>query len=292
MRGSEESSRSVLKRTAIILCIIALVSGSALICFFLFQKPGAELVITDLDVGKADCAVLRYKDITGIIDTAEEDDWGTIEAFLGKEGIDSFDYMILTHYDKDHIGNAVNILEKYQVDRVYVPDYVSGKKHYKKLMEELEGRDDVIRLSQDEDILKLEELEIRVIPAEDPDSFDTEDNNYDNNMSLLSMITYGDSKFFFTGDIEKERISQIIESGEDINADWIKMPHHGSYEKRINKFLKAVSPIYSVISTSADNPPDDKLIAVIDQNSIKNFDTIGGNVVTVGNGRDITVTKE
>lgn len=292
MKGREESSRSGLKRAVIILCIIALVSGAALICCFLFQRPGAELVITNLDVGKADCAILRYKDITGIIDTAEEDDWGTIEAFLGKEGIDSFDYMILTHYDKDHIGNAVNILEKYQVDRVYVPDYVSGKKHYKKLMEELEGRDDVIRLSQDEDILKLEELEIRVIPAEDPDSFDTEDNNYDNNMSLLSMITYGDSKFFFTGDIEKERISQIIESGEDINADWIKMPHHGSYEKRINKFLKAVSPIYSVISTSADNLPDDKLIAVIDQNSIENFDTIGGNVVTVGNGRDITVTKE
>ena len=105
------------------------------------------------------------------------------------------------------------------------------------------------------------------------------------------MVDYDGKKFFFTGDIEKQRISQIIESGEDVKADWIKMPHHGAYEKRINKFLKQVSPQYSVISTSEDHPPDEKLLEVIEKNNIENFDTMNGNIVTVCDGEDITVQR-
>ena len=276
------------RKKIILLLILIAGAAAAAVCFFAFRQQ-AGLVITNLDVGKADCAVLQYKNTAGIIDTATEDAFDTIDAFLKENNISSFDYMILTHYDRDHIGSAVKILDEYEVGRVFIPDYISEKKYYEGLMEELEGRDGVIRVTGSEESFELDGLYIDVIPAADPEAFSQEDSDYDNNMSLLTMVTYDRNKFLFTGDIEKGRIAQIVDGEEDVEADWIKLPHHGSYEKRINALLKRVSPVYSVISPSEDHPPDEKLLEVINKRSIINYNTFDGNVVTVCDGRKITV---
>ena len=292
MDGKDKRNRSGLIKIIILLCLLSALIGGLAVYWFAVRDTEGRLVITNLDVGKADCAVIQYKETAGIIDTATEDAYGIIDAFLKEKKISSFEYMILTHYDRDHIGSAVKILDKYEVKKVFIPDYVSEKKYYKGLMEKLEGREGVITVSGTEETFDLQGISIRVIPAADPEALKEYENNYDNNMSLLTMRDYDGKRFLFTGDIEKQRISQIIESGEDIKADWIKMPHHGSYEKRINKFLKQVSPLYSVISTSEDHPPDEKLLEVIEKNNIENFDTMNGNIVTVCDGEDITVHTE
>ncbi len=249
----------------------------------------SDLVVTNLDVGKADCAVLQYQDTTGIIDTGTEEKYNTIDSFLSDNAIDSIDYMILTHYDQDHIGSAVKLLQKYPVDTIYIPDYESEKRYYPGLMEELEHHDNVITVGTDPVDFQYDNLNVRLLPAEDPDPLLADQSNRDNNMSLVSMVDFGENKLLFTGDIEADRITQIVNSGDDLDADWIKLPHHGSYEKEIQALLEMVTPEDSVISTSSKEKPDKKLLKKLDEYGIHSYDTMDGNVVTICDGTNLVV---
>lgn len=254
------------------------------------STAGGGLTIYNLDVGKADCAVIISEGSTGIIDAATPEACDTIDHFLVNKNISSFDYMILTHYDRDHIGSAVDILEKYDVRSIYIPDYVSAKEYYAPLMKVLDGRDGVTTVSGVPLDVALPDLSLRILPATDPEALKADEKDYDNNMSLVCLMTYGDSRFLFTGDIEHDRIAQILDDGEDISADWIKIPHHGSYEKKIKKLLKTTGAQYAVISTSTDNPPDEKLMSAIDKKGIDVFSTADGDVVTTSDGKTVVVS--
>lgn len=256
------------------------------------DDTNSDLVVTNLDVGKADCAILQYQDTTGIIDTGTEKAYDTIDTFLSDNDIDSFDYMILTHYDQDHIGSAVKLLQKYPTDTIYIPDYESEKRYYPGLMEELENHDNVITVSIDPVSFQYDDLNIELIPAENPAPLLVDESNRDNNMSLVSMVDFGENKLLFTGDIEADRINQIVDKGVDLDADWIKIPHHGVYEEEINALLEMVTPADSVISTSSKHAPDEELLKELEKLGINSYDTTDGNVVTICDGTNLVVETQ
>ena len=100
-------------------------------------------------------------------------------------------------------------------------------------------------------------------------------------MSLVSMLTFGTKKFLFTGDIEKDRIDQILEDDINLNADYIKMPHHGGYEKNSEDLLNIVNPSIAVISTSDERPADEKLTWLLSDMGIETYDTTYGSIITI-----------
>lgn len=285
------NSRNIIKTALLVLFASGIIGVFA---YILFSEDSSAtsyevLTVTDLDVGKADAAVLRYKDFLGIIDTGTEESYPVIDAFLKKEGIDNIDWMLITHYDKDHSGGALSLIDDYDVDKICLPGYVSEKKHYGELTEKARTLDTVTFVSSPEEY-SYGELKLQIIPPADPEGLKQDEEDYDNNMSLLCMVTLGSKKLFFTGDIEKDRIAQVLNSPLDIDADWIKLPHHGTHEKKMKKFLKRVSPEYSVISTSEEEPPEEELLALLNELGIKNYDTVKENVVTECDGHYIKVT--
>lgn len=266
----------------------------AILLYILFWGKSSRdaygtLTVTNLRVGKADCAVLMYMDHTGIIDAGTEEAYPVIDSFLKDHHVEKIDYMILTHYDRDHIGSAVSLIDDYDIGKIYIPDYVSEKKHYWELMDRVEGLENVT-LVNTEVSDSFDGLYLDIIPAAFPEKLTEDEEDYDNNMSLLCMMRLGSKKLFFTGDIEKDRIAEILDSSLDIDADWIKLPHHGTHEKKMKKFLKRVSPEYSIISTSEEEPPEEELLSLLDELRIKNFDTVKENVVTECDGHYIKVT--
>ena len=295
MQESKEKAWFTGKRKIILIFIAAFVAIGCMAFLFHAFDPHSQnqntynLVITNLSVGKADCAIIQCQDTVGIIDTGTKDSYDTVESFIKNNSIDSFDFMVITHYDKDHIGGAVPLLEKYKTDRIYIPDYVSEKKYYNDLMTELDKHTDVLHIVTDPVDIELEDLNIRIIPADDPAPLLENEKNRDNNMSLLCLIQYGSKRFFFTGDIENERMAQIVNSDEDIRADWIKIPHHGHYDKQLKALLDKVSPADAVISTSYEYAPDQKLLKAINDRKINGHDTMSSNVTTVCNGSDIII---
>ncbi len=247
-----------------------------------------KLVITNLDVGKGDCAFIEYNGLCGIIDTGKKDSYGTIKEFLDDSNKKTLDFMVITHYDKDHVGSATKLMKDFSFKKIYLPSYISQKSGYSKIMEAVRGNLNVVMVSSTESITEGD-LKLNLIPPTDPDELISDEDNMDNNMSLLCLITFKEKIFLFTGDIEKDRIRQILDSETDIKADWIKLPHHGAYKDNMKDFLTAVSPEYSVISTGPERPADNKLLNLLDAMNIKNYSTTAGSIITICDENGITV---
>ena len=287
------------KNIILIIISIILISaiGVACISFYLSSKTAAvntsdaSLIITNLNVGKADCAVLQYAGYTGMIDSGTDDAFDKIDSFLKDSAIESIDFLILTHYDKDHIGSAIQIMESYNVDSIYLADYSSDKEYYSPLMKYLSGRDRVYFVDDITDF-NYGKLAVSIYPAADPEALLADEKNADNNMSLVSLCSFEDKNFLFTGDIEKDRITQLLNDNLDLSADWIKTPHHGDYEKNTDDLIEYINPKYAVISTSEDRPAEEKLLNLLSEMDIEYYDTTNGDVVTDCNSTGIIISQK
>ena len=285
------------RKLIILIAAICLIAG--IISYGLYRcnakksntDPQDKLVITNLNVGKADAAVIQYNDIVGIIDTGTEEAYDTIDAYLKKHEISDISFLLLTHYDQDHIGSAVEIINNYSIGTVYLPDYESEKEYYPALMDCISGKDNAIFVDNMLSMDFADNISMDILPAEDPGPLLESDKNMDNDMSLCLMIKYGSCKFLFTGDIENDRISQMADGSYDLSCDWIKIPHHGVYDKKEKKLIEKASPAYAVISTSLEKAPDDKLKELIKENDIKAYVTMNGDITTICDGNKITINQ-
>lgn len=128
-----------------------------------------DLVIASLNVGKADCSILAYQGSFGLIDTGTRDAYDLIDRVLSLNQQQTIDYLIITHYDKDHVGSAVKLLQNYNVKKIYLPAYVSSKSGYSQLQAEIEGNKNVVYVSEDE-LITVNDMTIRVIPPKEPEA--------------------------------------------------------------------------------------------------------------------------
>lgn len=260
------------------------------------------LTITALSVGKADALILKTDEWAAMIDTGEKTDGSYIREKLDAAGIDHLDLLLITHFDKDHVGSAAELLETVGTDQVLMPGYEGTRPEYAAFLSALEVHPE----TEVQRITGTEELEIPVRTADGGQQKailtvyaadntveiqDTED-EYDNDMSLVAKLTCGERKFLFTGDIEKTRISQMLDSGVDWTADWIKMPHHGRYQKKTEKLLEAVKPTYAVICDAEEQPVEDKTMEALQKRKIYSWETENGLVETVTDGKKIEIRQE
>lgn len=248
------------------------------------------LQIINLNVGKADAAVISFNNTIGVIDSGTEESFPTIDSLFEDRRVSSIDYLILTHFDKDHIGGAISLLDKYDVKAIYIPDYVSDKKLYDDLMEKLSEKEGVTTVKNDT-TFRIDTLEVEIIPADDPAPLIADKDNVDNNMSLLCMMTYGSRKFLFAGDVESDRIEQLLENSHDLDSDWIKIPHHGHYDPELDELMDIVTPGYAIISTSSDEAPSKKLLKLLNDKNVTVLDTMNHAVVTDCDGTNITLLR-
>ncbi len=246
------------------------------------------LVVRNLNVGDADSALIQHNDEIGIIDTGLEDSYDEIVEEIEQTGTEDISFMILTHYDKDHIGSALRIVENYNVETIFIPDYVSEKKLYAPLMEGIGNLPNVHKLSENT-TYKWNDVNIEIIVAQD-DSYLEDEKNVDNNESLVCIMSYGTNRLLFTGDIEKDRIEDLIDSGINLSCDWIKIPHHGKDEKQALNLAKYTTPEYAVISTSAEVTEAVDTANALTNAGVKTYSTVNGEVITVANG--IMVSSE
>lgn len=250
-----------------------------------------SFVITAFSVGKADALLLQQGDTAILVDTGEEDDGTYLLGELEKRGIDHLELLLITHFDKDHVGSAALIVQNLEVDTVLMPDYEGDRPEYTAFLECLREHPGVRRLSETVQFTKGS-LKWTVYPAEDAELIQDAEDEYDNDMSLVASVSYGSRKFLLTGDIEKTRIGQMLDTDTDWHHDWIKMPHHGRYQKVLNALMDAVNPSWAVICCSNKNPAEEETLKMLEERQISVWDTADQSVVTVCDGENITIKYE
>jgi competence protein ComEC len=122
---------------------------------------------------------------------------------------------------------------------------------------------------------------------------DAEENAYGNELSMVARLSYGDFSMLFTGDLEDGGIAALLSSGQDIGADILKIPHHGSQYSYDEEFYQAVSPKSVVISVGKNSygHPYEGIIDYCNDREIGCFRTDLDGAVTVisdGSGYEIT----
>lgn len=209
-----------------------------------------DLLIDFLDVGKADCAVIHDKEIIIIIDGGLKNSELSVVGYMkdnlfGDSKNRNINLMILTHPHADHYGQLVSILKNFKVyrfgtsqSRVDMLDH----KGYEKLLEELKSQKIKIEILKAGQVFNIGRVKIEILgPIK-------EDTKNINNNSVVLKLSFKNKKFLFTGDAEKAEEKDLIDSGQDLSADVIKIGHHGSKTSSTLPFLKKVNPKYAVIS--------------------------------------------
>lgn len=237
--------------------------------------------VTFLDVGNADCQIIMVDNKTVMIDTALANQKDKIFEFLDKNNIDKIDVLILTHFDKDHIGTASEIINELNVDLIYENSLKkhTNSTHYKSYKKAIkENRSKVIPVNEQIEF-EFNDAKFKIYPPKS----DRYLNNESNNSSLMVTLKYNETSFLFAADIEKDRIAEVIDVVEE-RYDILKIPHHGYYEENTYEFLSALMPKFAIITTSNKKAPSPKTLSELLKLGIEVYLTVNGDITISSNG--------
>ncbi len=246
-----------------------------------------EMKLIVFETGKSDSVLIQTENHAVLIDTADDDDAEKITEYMRQKRIKTLDYLIITHYDNDHIGSADTVFEMFTVNTVLQPEGTDKGAYYE---EYVAARDDsgakVESLLGGAYSFKLDGVEFIVYPPQKQD--------YDagtNELSMCVLIKHGNRSFMVSGDVMNERMRELIAIG-DIHADFLKMPHHGTHVAMTAEFLGAVSPYYAVFTDSKANPAEQRVYDILNGIGCRSFSTENGDVVVESDGKTFTVRQK
>jgi competence protein ComEC len=248
-----------------------------------------DLHVTVIDVGQGDSILVTFgTDETMLIDAGESKDAYAVKDELKERGITQIDVLVATHPHADHIGGIAEIIDGYEIGCVYMPDMQSDSKTYQNLRDAIEKHDVLLIEAYAGESFNLGDAACTIVsPAKDADK-DA------NNESVMLLLDYLDSEFLFTGDAEEWAENEVMDAGYNIDADVLKVAHHGSSTGTSEAFLQAVTPDYAVISCGRDNKyghPHEETLELLDEYDIDTLRTdISGDVVFISDGYKLQVS--
>ena len=278
-------TRSTFAKTTALFCIIGLIAVPAY-AKTAFSRREFDTV-NFLDVGQGNCTVVELAngEIT-IIDGGgtKSDKFNVgemiIAPYLWKKRIKKINSIIVSHSDSDHYNGIDFILKNFNPDILWVNSKEGDGKDFSDLVEHAEELNVEIRIPEaGETLLQHDETRIKNLA----DLHIVPGSGKDNNKSLVINVSLHSFNFMLTGDIEKPAEEQLINQVQDLHADVLLAPHHGSATSSSNAFLQAVAPEYTVISAGRHRPhtfPSPKILKRYQQIGSKVFNTAQDGTVT------------
>lgn len=242
-----------------------------------------------LDVGQGDSIFIELpNNETMLIDAAESYQSEKIINYLKNLNYQKIDYVIGTHPHTDHIGGLKDIINTFEIGKIYMPKVVSTTKTYESLLMAIKDKNLKINTAKaGTSIIDTDALKINIL-APNSETY-TELNNY----SVVTKITYGTTKFLFMGDAEKLSENEIK---ENVSADVIKIGHHGSNTSSSINFIKKVKAKYGIISVGLNNKynlPKEETITNWENSGTKIYLTsINGTIRASSDGTNIKIESE
>lgn len=267
----------------LILSVIALLAISLFLINKFKDNINYKTKIYFFNAGKADAILISKNNKYMMIDTGESSLSKEILEYFEKNKITKLDYLIITHFDKDHVGSAASIINKIEIGEVLQSNYPKDSDYYNNYLKALEEKNITPKTVTGDYQIKLDDLEITV---NGPDKI--YDDNESNNSSLIVSIKDNNNKFLFMGDSQNQRIKDFLSSNLE-TYDFLKVPYHGHYLKRLEELVKTKNIKYAVITSSNKEKEDEDTIKVLDKYDIKYYLTRNGSVIVLSDGNNIKI---
>ena len=259
-------------------------------------RGDGELLVHMLDVGQGDCIYIQLPDGKDmVIDCANYNDDGEYEKktfdYLDKYiEDDTVEYLMLTHCDSDHVYFMDELLERYQVEKLFMPNVLAVPGTTSKDKKALQDQIDALDTSRftDKDtvgtityaeffIAALTEPDCEIVLNVDPDantnSIIIEETTYrlvfycptqeyyddyglntaerKNAISPIGILEYNNRKIMLTGDSNEINEPLVMARTGKIDCDVLKVGHHGSETSTSNAFLDEYTFEYAIISCNS-----------------------------------------
>ncbi|MCL2426527.1 MAG: MBL fold metallo-hydrolase [Oscillospiraceae bacterium] len=265
-------------------------------------------------IGRSDAILITTENHTVMIDTGEIQHGQYIAHYLFEQGITTIDYLVITHFDSDHVGGAYVIINEIDVISVIVPNYSRESNHVDRFESALEDADiepliltETMRFTFDsaEFIIDSSALEYFHFAREqdtyqDDAAADEATQPTGDDYSIIVSVTHGDNSFLFTGDAVAGRLQELLENDEimNINYDFLKVPRHGRHNRQSVDFIQAISPQYAVITGFhpdslsqyyPERPTDERIIDALGHIGTEIFFTMSIGVLAVSDGVELTL---
>ena len=214
------------------------------------ENSGSSSFVLDvqiIDVGQADCTLIKMPDGQNmLIDAGNNSDGGYLVDYLENEGVEKIDFLIGTHPHADHIGGMDDIIENFEIGKIYMPRVTSNTQTFEEVLQAIKDKGLKIETATaGKTVLEGEVFAQFISPVGE---YYEELNDY----SAVLKLTYGSKSFLFMGDAEALAEKEILQKF-DVKSDVLKVGHHGSSTSSHNAFLKAVNPEIAVISVGEGN---------------------------------------
>jgi len=268
-------------------CVQLLLLAILILHPFSSRRTQHDLRIDFLDVGQGDSVLVTMPDGTTLLvdaggntmDSTRRIGETVVSEYLWWRGLSEIDYVLATHADADHIDGLNDVLKNFTVRSALIARRPVDDPEFAKFSQTLARTNTPSETIEAGDVIQFGDVIVNVFwpPAGGEKST--------NNNSVVLRIQYGERSILLTGDIEQATERALIASQQQLHADVIKVPHHGSKTSSTEAFVAATNPPFAIISvgrTSRFGHPHKEVV--------ERWQSSGATVLTTGKSGTITVT--
>ena len=252
-------------------CFISLLTTIFIHKISINFNPNMEILF--LDVSQGDSILLHYphNKYNILIDTGGNYNYeiskNIIIPYLKSKGINKIDYLILTHGDYDHMGESINLIENFKVEKVIFncSEFNDLEKELIKVLEKKK-----IKYYSCIKELNIDDNKLNFLQTKE---YDNENDN--SNVIYNELSGY---KFMFMGDSGIEKEKDILDKYNISDIDVLKVGHHGSNTSSSEEFINSINPKYSLISVGKNNRyghPNKEVLDTLNDSKIYRTDQDG-----------------
>ena len=248
----EKNGKAFIVRTYKVILLMIFLIG-------IYQFP-KDLEIHFLDVGQGDaCFIITPNHKTILIDgggsTSSSFDVGkdTLIPYLLDRGYTKLDYVFISHFDQDHVGGILSLLEELKVGQIFVSKQEEESENYEEFLGRVKEKNLQVREVKKGDKITIGDVTFHILwPIEKQ----IEENQLNNN-AMVMKLQYKEFSMLFTGDIEEVAEKKILDTYNNdldiLKATVLKVAHHGSKSSSTEEFLKAVNSKVAIIGVGENN---------------------------------------
>lgn len=255
-------------------------------------QPSQNLTIAFIDVGQGDSILVILPNTkTLLIDGGEREGSGKVLATLQEHGLSRIDVAVATHPHADHIGGLVDVIRNVDVGEILDSGQVHTTQTFEDFLDVIEAHQIPLESVRQGESINLDPtVKIDVLNPSANLLEGAENQAEFNDNSVVLKLTYGEFSALLTGDMEEGNEARLVsENTTALDADVLKVGHHGSRTSSSMPFLNAVTPEVVIISLGAGNtyghPHQDALDRILAAGTQHLFRTdIDGTITLTANG--------
>lgn len=261
------------------------------------------LHVTMLNVGQADAALIQYKGKNMLIDTGDVDSRDELVQMLKERDVKTLDVIVVTHPHGDHMGGMAALFKAFPIKQIYDNGQAANTAMYRNYLKNIKNKQIPYKTLKKGDTITLgDDVKFAVLSPGQPftkeNTQGVSESGLTNDNSIVCKMTYGDFSIMFTGDAQKEVEETLLRDYKkrELQADVLKVGHHGSKTSSSAAFVKAVHPAVATISCGVNNQykfPHKQAMDALQQVNAEIYRTDkNGSIMLVSDGTSYSVAKE